>query len=57
MHSALDSRTLRYVNCAAKFPIFRLCLYYIGWLLRRLENHLGLSFCSHIKTVLAARFL
>ena len=34
-----------------------LCLYYIGWLLRRHENHLGLSFCSHINTVVAARFL
>ena len=35
----------------------RLCSHYIGWLIRRHENHTGLGFCSHIKTVVAAHFL
>ena len=35
----------------------RLCSHYTEKLLRRHENHTGLGFCSHIKTVVAARFL
>ena len=47
MHSTL---TRGHFATQSEFPIilFRLCLYYIGQLLRRHENHIGLSrdFCD-----------
>ena len=30
---------------------------FTGYLLRRIENHSGLGFCSHIRTKISARFL
>ena len=37
--------------------ISKRCSHYIGWLLGRHENYIGLGFCSHTRTALAARFL
>ena len=49
-------------SCAAPMSkvesqISKRCSHYTGWLLGRHENHIGLGFCSHTRTALAARFL
>ena len=43
--------------CKVESQISKRCSHYIRELLRRHENHIGLGFCSHIKTAVAARFL
>ena len=38
------------------WQLMRLCSQYTEWLLRRQENHAGLGFLLHTRTVILARF-
>ena len=38
------------------WQLMRLCSHYTEWLLRRQENHAGLGFLLHTRTVILARF-